>query len=141
MRFWDASAVVPMLCSQASTAAALRLRDEDPRVVTWAWTPVECVSALRRLSREGVLTETEVWSAVRRMDQLRDVWTEVLDVEAVRRRAERCLHVHPLRAADAGQLAAALVVGDQLGRALPFVTFDGRLAEAARREGLEVLGI
>ena len=78
---------------------------------------------------------------MRRMDQLRDVWTEVLDVEAVRRRAERCLHVHPLRVANAGQLAAALVVGDPLGRALPFVTFDVRLAEAARREGLEVLSI
>jgi hypothetical protein len=27
----------------------------DPELVVWTWTPVECVSALSRLEREGLL--------------------------------------------------------------------------------------
>ena len=106
-----------------------------------AWTPVECVSALRRLFREDHISEPELWRCLRRLDELRDVWTEVMDVIAVRARAERCLHVHALRAADAGQLAAALLFSERAGCSLPFVTLDARLAAAARREGLDVLGV
>jgi len=55
--------------------------------------------------------------------------------------AIRLLRLHPLRAADAQQLAAALVLSDFEPRTLPFVTLDGQLAAAARREGFEVLGL
>ena len=43
-----------------------------------------------------------------------------------------------LRAADALQLAAALVWAKQLPRKRLFVCFDGRLAEAAGKEGFTV---
>ena len=49
------------------------------------------------------------------------------------------MDTHPLRAADALQLGAALVVAENRTAPLTFVTFDRRLAEAAEREGFEVL--
>ena len=140
MRFWDSSAIVPILFPQASTPAVLALRDADPSIGVWSWTPVECLSALRRLQREGRLGVADVRLGRARLDDLRSVWSEVGDHGAVATRAERCLLAHALTAADAGQLAAALVMSERLGRSVPFVTLDRRLAEAARREGLTVLG-
>jgi predicted nucleic acid-binding protein len=66
-------------------------------------------------------------------------WIEIPPTAAVREQAYRMLRVHPLRAADALQLAAALVASEFEPRALPFVTLDSRLAEAAAREGFELL--
>jgi len=140
MRFWDSSAVVPLLCPQPASAYMARLRDGDPDLHVWAWTLVECVSALRRLEREGRIDAADLRESRRKLDAMRRVWTEVRDLGAVSARAVRCLLVHPLRAADAGQLAAALLLPERLGRSIGLVTLDRRLAEAARREGLDVLG-
>lgn len=52
----------------------------------------------------------------------------------------RLLRLHPLRAADALQLAAALVLAEHDPRTLPFVTLDERLALAAEQEGFELMG-
>jgi hypothetical protein len=46
---------------------------------------------------------------------------------------------HPLRGADALQLAAALVWCDEAPQGDTFVCLDERLKEAARREGFGVL--
>jgi predicted nucleic acid-binding protein len=140
MRFWDSSAIVPILCPQAATPAVLALRDADPSIGVWSWTPVECVSALRRLQREGTIGAPEVRLGRTRLDDLRSVWVEISDLRAVATRAERCLVAHSLTAADAGQLAAALIISERLGRPIQFVTLDRRLAEAARQEGFVVLG-
>ncbi len=51
----------------------------------------------------------------------------------------RFLRVHPLRAADALQLAAAFVLADRRPSTLELVTLDDRLAVAARKEGFVVL--
>jgi hypothetical protein len=58
----------------------------------------------------------------------------------VRRTAERLLRTHPLRAADALQLAAALIAADHDPTSLAIVCLDERLRVAARREGFIVLG-
>jgi len=63
----------------------------------------------------------------------------VEDAAQVDRRARRLLAAHPLRAADALQLAAALVACDERPDVLALVTLDDHLAEAARREGFVVL--
>jgi len=80
---------------------------EDSAMVAWWGSPVECWSAFARLSREGVLDETAVQAATERLDTLRQAWVEVLPTEQVRNHAARLLRIHPLRAADALQLAAA----------------------------------
>ena len=66
-------------------------------------------------------------------------WTEVLPTDSVRSQAERLLLRHPLRAADALQLAAAMLWVDAEPDGHPLITFDGRLAEAARGEGFRAL--
>jgi hypothetical protein len=139
--FWDASAVVPLLCSQPATRRAWRIFERDPDVAAWAWTIVECTSAIRRLVREKALDAKSASEAQRRLGDLRVAWTEETDLKAVCDRAVRCLRVHTLRAADAGQLAAALVLSDRLARPLPVATFDVRLGEAAAKEGLPVVGL
>ena len=48
--------------------------------------------------------------------------------------------MHPLRAADALQLGAALVATDLEPAGLELVTLDERLATAAEKEGFTVLG-
>jgi len=62
----------------------------------------------------------------------------VLPSESLRQRSERLLSVHALRAADAFQLAAALLWarGDTARHAL--VTLDERLRDAAGREGFRL---
>ena len=49
--------------------------------------------------------------------------------------AIRFLRVHPLRAADALQLAAAFVAAERRPSSLELVTLDDWLAAAARKEG------
>ncbi len=65
-------------------------------------------------------------------------WREVAPSEALRNHALRLVRLHPLRAADALQLAAALewMEGDPNGATL--VTGDRQLGRAAQSEGFEV---
>jgi len=138
VKFWDASAVVPLLAPEAQSAECTRSLETDPVVIVWALTPVEALSALHRKLRDKTMNEAAVERARQRLESLRGAWSEVNDLELVRRRAERLLATHPLRAADALQLAAALVVCDEDPRKMPFMSLDENLNAAARREGFEV---
>ena len=51
----------------------------------------------------------------------------------------RLLRIHPLRAADALQLGAALVAAREDPSSLALVTSDDQLKQAAEREGFLVL--
>lgn len=98
-----------------------------------------CVSALARLEREGNLSSPSMVVGLRRLEALARAWQEVQPVTAVRQTAIRLLRVHPLRAADALQLGAAIVAAEDHPATLPFVTLDERLAQAAEREGFPVV--
>jgi uncharacterized protein len=135
MRFWDASAVVPLLVDEPERPDLDRLLVRDPVMLVWWSTPVECVSALARREREGALGATEMRTALERLRALSSQWHEVLPSPAVRGVAERMLRVHALRAADALQLAAALVAAEHDPASLEFVCLDQRLLDAAAREG------
>ena len=110
----------------------------DNAVVLWTLTPVEVMSALRRLVREQALKEHIAALAETRLTELVTIANVVADVETVKSLASRLLRLHPLRAFDALQLAAALhwVEGHPQGRTLH--TLDRRLAAAAQREGFLV---
>lgn len=135
MRFWDASAIVPLCVEQPATDVVRGLLDQDSAIAAWWGTPVECQSAFARLRREGLLTARDEESARQVLEQLRLAWLEIQPAEEVRALAGRLLRVHPLRSADALQLAAALVWA---GRppAGEIVVLDLRLQDAARLEGL-----
>ncbi len=134
MRFWDTSAVVPLLVVEDASRACLSLLAEDLGLVVWWGTRLECASALARLEGVGA----SVQPARERLDVLATAWAEVEPTEPLRRTAVRLLRVHPLRAADALQLAAA-VIWSEGAPDMPFVTLDERLANAADREGFRVI--
>ena len=78
--------------------------------------------------------------AMERLKALQGAWHEVQLSQGLRDTAVRLLRVHPLRAADAMQLSAAIIASDREPAALEVVTLDTRLAGAARREGFSVIG-
>jgi predicted nucleic acid-binding protein len=139
LRYWDSSAIVPLLAEQAASAAVGGTASHDQGMVTWWGTTIECVSALTRLEREGRLDAAQVTLGLNRLDLIAEGWTEIAPSNRVRQAARRLLRVHPLRTGDALQLAAAVVAADGDPRSLGFVTLDDRLAEAAEREGFRVL--
>lgn len=141
MKYWDASALLPVLVTESTSVKVAAWLRADREIVTWAWTRVEVVSALERRIREsshGNVTRRKMLMAA---ETFAAMWSEVDDLLAVRNRAIPLLGRHPLRAADAGQLAAALLVQEQAGVRLEFVCLDLRLCDAAEREGLRVLTV
>ena len=139
MRFWDSSALVPLCLGQPRTEVALRWLEEDAEQVVWWGSAVECASAIARLHREGHLTDREETQARELLTTLQASWFEVQPGPGIREQAFRLLRLHSLRAADALQLAAAITwSGPAPAGAL--LTFDERLASAARREGFTTVG-
>ncbi|OHD74381.1 MAG: hypothetical protein A2V99_01255, partial [Spirochaetes bacterium RBG_16_67_19] len=112
---------------------------EDPAILTWWGSRIECVSALNRLLGEQRIGEKDYEQVLHDLEALSSGWTEVQPSEKLRRRALRLLRVHPLRTADALQLGAALVGSGENPAALPFVSGDPRLNDAARKEGFRLL--
>ena len=140
MRYWDSSAIIPLLVADSASLRVREIHVADPAIATWWGTPIECVSALARLERDGVLTLAGLGSSITRIRHAIASWTEVLPSADVREQAIRLLRVHKLRAADAIQLAAAIVAADfQPGR-LEFVTLDRNQGTAADKEGFRVIG-
>ncbi|MGQ0816035.1 MAG: type II toxin-antitoxin system VapC family toxin [Gemmatimonadota bacterium] len=138
MRFWDTSALVCVIIDDPRTEFARGLLERDEEAVVWWSTYVECCSAVARRRREQRLAPQAEQRGLAWLDGLRSSWYELAPTEDVRKQARRLLNVHTLRAADALQLAAAIVWMGYGGEG-DFVTFDARLAEAARREGFDVV--
>lgn len=141
MKFWDSSAVVPLLVAEAPTRSVQALALSDSAMLVWWGSEVECVSALARLERDGALDPQAMTLAVRRLKQLAAGWHEVDPSDALREAAARFLRVHPLRAADALQLAAAYLAAERRPASLEIVTLDDRLGAAAQKEGFVVIDV
>ena len=136
MRFWDTSALVALLVEEpTSDKRAAQLR-EDPRVVVWWATWVECESSIQRRVREGSLVAAGERVARARLQQLSGACSEVAPSEALRSLASRLPRTHPPRVADALQLSAALTLLNAARGSLRFVCGDERLNRAAEIEGL-----
>jgi predicted nucleic acid-binding protein len=139
VRFWDSSAVILLCVDDSSTPIVRRLAREDEAMAAWWGTVVECCSALSRLLRQGDLAAPDLARARYVLDRLAEGWSEILPGPEIRDQAIRLLGLHPLRAADALQLAAGLVWADRRPRGYHFVCLDTRLREAARAEGFFIL--
>jgi predicted nucleic acid-binding protein len=135
--FWDASAIVPLCVGQAGSGFAREaLRSKS--IAVWWGTPVEAASAFARLARGVELDQRSFRMAMTRLTALRGMWIEVQPGEGLRDLVEGLIERHPLRAADALQLAAAVIWSRRRPRDHAFVCLDGRLAEAAGKEGFSV---
>ena len=139
MKFWDASGAVGLLALEGPSWKIWELFRQDPEVVFWWATPIECVSALARFEREGKVAGSALrvgWSI---LEALRESAVEIQPMEEVRSSAEHLLTKYPLRAADSLQLAAALFWRQGYTDGASFVTLDRRLHVAAALEGFRVL--
>ncbi|OGQ86646.1 MAG: hypothetical protein A2289_25760 [Deltaproteobacteria bacterium RIFOXYA12_FULL_58_15] len=138
MRYWDTSALVPLLVKQAGSDLVRDWITEDPRVVTWALSSVELCGAIERLCRTGLLDAGQRHELLRRVKRMASDWGEIIEFQAVRRRAIQLLARHSLRAADSLQLGAAWAASEGQPDTLDFVCLDRNLSDAAEREGFNV---
>jgi predicted nucleic acid-binding protein len=117
-------------------------RSAFPRVSTRSLvgTSVEATSALARLHRQDFLTDAQYHGARERLEILQKGWREIQPSTRLRELAELQLDRHELRAADALQLAAALIWCNQRPRNRPFLCRDAKLQLAASNEGFSLVG-
>ena len=139
MKFWDSSAIIPLCLKEQMSETVKRLIKADEDIVVWWVTRVECLSALSRRRREGVLGNNSELKAKAILSALSEEWSEVQPSEPVRQRAERLLAIHLLRSADAFQLAAALIWAQENPQGLEIVCLDQNLREAGHKEGFTLL--
>jgi len=141
VKFWDSSALAPCFLEESATPRIQLLLQDDPEVVVWCLTRVEIISAIGRRSRENPLQAPQLLKLRDEVLSKFSRWAAVSEINLVREHAERLLLAHPLRAADALQLGAAIVAAENQPATLEFVTLDRRLGAAAAREGFPVLGV
>ena len=141
MKFWDSSAMIPLLLEEPRSGLLRAIAAADGSIAMWWASPIECCSAVGRLRRYGIITVTEEDDVSRALDALAGCWTEIEPTSDLRGIAMRLLLNHPLRAADALQLAAALVWSGSGAAGHEFVCLDDRLRLAARNEGFSVLPV
>jgi uncharacterized protein len=139
VRYWDSSALLPLVVWERTSDTISELLADDRDVLTWWASRIEAASALSRLGREGSLDNSALEASLHRLHALSRTWDEVLPTDPVRDQAIRLLRVHPLKAGDALQLASAIIASEHRPGSLPLVTLDHRLKEAALREGFSVL--
>ena len=123
--YLDSSAIVKDVLPEAETAALRRFLTGRPSRVSSALARVETMRAAMRSSDAGALHRA---SQVLARITLLDITDAILSVAAG-------LLPPTLRALDAIHLASALALGGDLDG---LVTYDDRLAEAARLAGLTV---
>ena len=136
MRYWDTSSLVPLVMEEERSHEMEEVFREDDSIATWGGTSVECVSAIRRKERMDQLATRAAQDSIALLDELSQGWVEVEPTGQIRNTALRLLAVHPLIAADALQLAAALDWAGRTDGGARFISLDQRLSDAASREGL-----
>jgi uncharacterized protein len=120
----DASALVKLILLEAESGAVHRWFTEAPRIAT---SRVGVVETIRASSRR-------IHDAVHRGRVLEEV--EIIDLNIAIAAAAAALHPPLLRTLDAIHLATAMALMPELDA---FVTYDDRMAEAARALGLPVV--
>ncbi|MBI3925644.1 MAG: type II toxin-antitoxin system VapC family toxin [Armatimonadetes bacterium] len=139
MRFWDSSALLPLVFEEPTRIEMLDLLDQDDRMVLWWGTSVECHSALNRRFREGHLPIDELQIARDSLRMILQAAEEVQPTETLRILAHRLVGVYPIRAADALQLAASLVWSENQPSGRELVCLDQRLRQVGQQEGFTML--
>lgn len=138
MIFWDSSAIVPLLVNEPKTAEAQTALKGDRAIMVWCLTFLEATSALNRRLRTEEIHFGHFRAGEERLKKLSAAWDQIVFSDKLTQLTARLLRTHPLRTADALQLAAALVAGGHDASQVNFFSYDERLNEAAAREGLSL---
>jgi len=141
VKFWDSSALIPLCIDEPRTDTMRAILRKGSGLIVWWGTDVECRSAFARLRREGGISGVDETRLRAVLSVLATSWHEIQAVEEVRAIAGEVLLRHPLRAADARQLAAAIAWAERRATGYDFVCLDERLRESARAEGFSVLPV
>jgi len=112
------------------TRRAMALHEAHNKVVWWS-APVEIASAFARLGRMKQLSPDDLARARQLAQALADSWSVIQPSDVLRTEAAQLVNRFDLRAADALQLAAALVWCEHVPAGRVFLTADQKLREAA----------
>jgi predicted nucleic acid-binding protein len=138
LAFWDTSAIVPLCCFQATSRELRNLRRKYEIVAWWA-SLIEARSALNRLFRENVISQSAFAQSTNRLEILKDTWREVLPTEKLRELSVNLIETNNLQTLDALQLSAALVWCFEKPKGRMFLCCDDKLSDAAKKIGFTVL--
>ncbi len=125
--YLDTSAIVKLVLPEPETEELLRLLRNRPERVTSALARVEVLRAVRRAGEDGAV--------FRRAEEVL-ARLGLIEIGATILNAAARLEPRSLRSLDAIHLATALSLGEHLEG---ITTYDSRLAEAAKANGVEVL--
>jgi uncharacterized protein len=124
---------------EAASAKVEPLLQRDPEMAFWWGSPLDWWESLLAAQRQGRISAAGLQQARGVLDHLRTGAFEVQPTEELRARALRLLAVHPLRAAEAVELAAALIWCRERPHGAGFVSLHPPLRLAAALEGFRVL--
>jgi len=132
--FWDSSALIPLFAAQTQTERVSQFFAKY-RIAVWWSTAVEIVSGLTRVERMGEIDHDEFLVGKQLAQTVAATWVSIRPSERIAAEACSLFEAHPLSAADALQLAAALEWCEGKPHGNVFLTFDKRLREAAGLAG------
>lgn len=135
--YLDASAIVKIYVQETGSDQVRELLAEAEIVGTALISRAEVVAALARAIRTGILRETEATAAAQRFRSQWPDYARIQVTETTISRADGLAWTHGLRGYDAVHLASALVWKETLGDPVLLATFDGKLHEAGRLNGLQ----
>jgi predicted nucleic acid-binding protein len=139
--YFDASALVPLYVGDRATTAALRTRGAVEAIATSLLSYAEVLAAFRQARRHRKLSFSAHVMAESRFFADWPTFHHVPLGPRLFGEIRRLLDSHPLKGADAIQLASALYAkkgAANAGLEMTFACDDRRLARAGRREGLLV---
>ena len=90
MRFWDSSAILPLIVEERASNYATRFYEANPELVVWWAASVECASALARLERDGAIETRDLTQALQQLQALQSAWNEGQPLDTVRVAANDC---------------------------------------------------
>ena len=131
--------MLPLFSEEEFSELVTSLLEEDPDIVVWWGTWIECSVAVSRLRRENKLAEAGEEDTRATLDELATDWQEVEPTIELRILVMLVSKAHPLKAADCLQLAAALRWCEGNTGGAGFVCLDRQLRRAAEDEGFGVL--
>lgn len=134
--YFDASVALPLFVEDLHSDRAKRALAQVREAVLSDWTLAEMASAAANRVRIGLLTREDAHAAMLTWDEWLEAKARRVDVQSRDiRAAETILRSldSPLRPPDALHVAISRRSG------LPLVTFDLKMADAARRLGVQVL--
>jgi predicted nucleic acid-binding protein len=134
VKFWDTSALIPLMIGETRSRDVRRVMFSDGSVMVSFLTPIEIASVIARRLRLEAETRRHADEFARTLER---TWTEVEIDSRTLSLARRLAQIHSLRTGDAIQLACA--VACRTNGTVEFVTLDTELAAAARAEGFAVL--